>query len=225
MAKKWSELADSTRRKYERQGVTAKGYNAARNAKSWNNLSKGYRSRLERNGITKERWSSPVARSQNTDLFAQARGHGGKAWTVQRAEQRNIAEHIPGFSRLPRNEQIALAEHYQEAFFTANRDRVIVPDTRPGREFRFGNQYIPERDLGGLEAFEPGMKHVPATGWVMPDETKKLQLSFLKVAEAYGNDLSDEEYLLLRELYRQLAAEERAGNTVNWRPFYELARG
>jgi hypothetical protein len=78
--KLWSQLADSTKKRYKRAGVTAAMYN------------------------------SPKKRKENVDLFRTAMGHAPMSYTAQRAKQLGIDEVIPKFYSLPRKQQDYLAD-------------------------------------------------------------------------------------------------------------------
>lgn len=96
--KLWSQLADSTKKRYRRHGVTPAIYN------------------------------SPVKRKENAALLQTAMGKAPKSYAQQRAESLGLKELVPHWNTLPRAEQRKATDLYLQGLFTRNRGTIPGSD-------------------------------------------------------------------------------------------------
>ena len=93
----------------------------------WSTLAPSTRARYKRNGVTPQMYNSPRLRKENSALFKQAQGRRPESYRVGLARAYGVDQAAPGFDKLPRKVQEAMADAYMDGILQKN-----VPFRRSG---------------------------------------------------------------------------------------------
>jgi len=159
----------------------------------WSALSDRQKARYKRHGVTPQMYNSVKKRQENKDLFLTAQGRAPKSYMQHRAESLGLSETMgDAFGNLTKAQQREASDLFMKSFYTRNAG--IVPDTAPGREFKFGTEYHPDIDKG----------YADHSGWVALSSTVATRMDFMQFLAEHddGKEFSKEDWERFRELYR-----------------------
>lgn len=86
----------------------------------WSSLADSTKQRYKRNGVTPQMYNSTRLRKDNAGLFQQARGHRPESYRVGLARAYGVDTAAPGFDKLPRKMQEAFADAYMDGILQKN---------------------------------------------------------------------------------------------------------
>lgn len=80
----------------------------------WSSLAESTKKRYKRKGITPAMYNNPKRRAENVDLFRTAQGRAPKSYAVQRAESFGLSHMVRDFDKLSPKVQRQLADAYNQ---------------------------------------------------------------------------------------------------------------